>query len=301
MPPSLVPLPVWTNAELKEQRDVAEALFSRTRKEEGPRAFTEMYLRLRPEVESLLAATSDLRRITGDLFLENPGAWQVCRYVCAPPVSQEDLWTLVGASKFKTVPTHLADETAAVIRVVVDPVRFPWIDENRAPSSGERESAIMSTALLWASQQLGTERRGDASKRQELLAGETLAEAGMVRDPSGTPIRFLDDISRNAFSRERRVAGAKCDVPARLGDGRLLALECKVSNGPKNGWKRVVRETGGKAEGWRGAFGSQIATGVVLSGVFDLSCLLQGQDAGVTIFWEHDMNVLKEFVQAANR
>ena len=94
---------------------------------------------------------------------------------------------------------------------------------------------------------------------------------------------------RGGYSRERRLAGAKCDVPARLFDGRLLALECKVSNGPKNGWKRVNREVGGKSDAWRAHFGTQALTGVILAGVFDLSCLVTAQDRGVVILWEHDL------------
>ena len=42
------------------------------------------------------------------------------------------------------------------------------------------------------------------------------------------------------------VYGAKRDVPVRLRDGRLLAIECKVSNGAKNSWKRLNREIAGR-------------------------------------------------------
>ena len=86
----------------------------------------------------------------------------------------------------------------------------------------------------------------------------------------------------------------------RLRDGRLLALECKVSNGPKNSWKRLNREVGGKAERWRAAFGGQLVTGAVLAGVFDLSCLVAAQgDEGVAIYWEHDLTRLITFLSAA--
>lgn len=85
--------------------------------------------------------------------------------------------------------------------------------------------------------------------------------------------------------------------PVRLRDGRLLALECKVSNGPKNSWKRVNREVGGKSEGWRQQFGVMVVTGVVLAGVYDLACLKTAQDnQRVAIFWEHDLSPLADFV-----
>lgn len=71
-----------------------------------------------------------------------------------------------------------------------------------------------------------------------------------------------------------------------------------MSNGPKNGWKRVNREVGGKAETWRGTFGSRALSGLVLAGVFDLSYIKTAQDAGVIIFWERDLTPLRDFVEA---
>lgn len=291
--------PRWTDAELKAARDQAEQLFTQRRREEGPKAFANVYELLRPRVEAVFAATDGFRRLTGKLFIDDPNAWQACRYVCGPPISQEDLWTLVGGPKFRAVPPALAEQTAEAIRTVIDPVRFPWVAERRPPTLVERESAITATALLWAAQQIGTDRRGEASTRQEALTASALSEAGLTLDASRAQIRFLDDMSRGSYSRERPVAGAKCDVPARLLDGRLLALECKVSNGPKNGWKRVNREVGGKAETWRQHFGVQVLTGVVLAGVFDLSCLRTAQESGVVIFWEHDLSPLRQFVASA--
>ena len=230
--------------------------------------------------------------------MTTPKAWQVYRYFCGPPVSQEDLWTLVG-KKFQSVPPDYADDTASAIRDVVDPVRFPWVSECRAPTSAERTAAILATTVLWAAQTLGTFRRGNASVRQEQATAAALAAAGFELDPSRAEISFLDELTRGTFSRERKISGAKCDVPVRLLDGRLLALECKVSNGPKNSWKRVVREVGGKAQGWRSQFGSQVVTGVVLAGAFDRSCLRSAQDLGVMIVWEHDLDPLHSFLEEA--
>ena len=286
----------WTDEEMNAARVHMEGNFTQQRRDEGPRAFARLYAELRPRVEEVFSATDDLRNLTGQVFIDDPDAWQACRYVCGPPISQEDLWTLVGGPKFKRVPAGLAEETAEALRVVVDPVRFVWIAEGRPATLHEKDAALLATTVLWTAQQLGTNRRGEASTRQEAATGEALRRAGLTFDESRTHIQFLDDMQRGTYSRERRVAGAKCDVPVRLPDGRLLALECKVSNGPKNGWKRVNREVGGKAEVWRQQFGQQMLTGVVLAGVFDLSCLRTAQDAGVALFWEHDLSSLSTFI-----
>ena len=127
-----------------------------------------------------------------------------------------------------------------------------------------------------------------------------LSTAGFQSDHSRSEIRVLDDMARGSFSRERRVAGDKCDVPLRLHDGRLLAIECKSSNGPKNGWKRVQREVAGKADAWARAFGTQVVTAAVLAGVYDLAVLSSAQERNVAIFWEHDLAPLIHFAISAN-
>lgn len=287
--------PFWSDSDLKLSRDRAERLFVDYRKEEGPRAFERMYLELRPKVETLLVLSDDLRSFTGEVFRQDPDSWQVARYLTAPPISQEDLWTLVGGPKFRRVPPSIADETADALRVVLDPVRFPWLSVGRSPTETERESAVIATTVLWAAQQVGTARRGEASIRQEQATGEALGLAGLSFDPSRGRVEFVDDMARGTYSRERIVANSKCDVPARLADGRLFTLECKVSNGPKNGWKRVNREVVGKATDWRNQFGGNLVAAVVLSGVFDLAALRSARDHGVTIFWEHDLEPLTEF------
>lgn len=296
----------WQREELEAARREAEARFIRQRRNEGPNAFADVCASVQLEVEAALVATDDLRALDGEVFRGNPALWQVFRYMCGPPISQEDLWTLVGGPKFKTVPASLADDTAEVLRLVIDTVRFPWVSEDRPPTTDERSAAVLATTVLQAAQLLGTTRRGEASLRQEDRTAQALLDAGYRLDPSRTQMSVLDELSRGTYSRERKIAGAferaraaKCDVPVRLRDGRLFAVECKVSNGPKNGWKRVNREVGGKAEAWRQQFGGQVLTGVVLAGVFDLSCLMSAQDAGVVLFWEHDLQPLTDFARAA--
>lgn len=298
MAAALAPPPLWSREELKAARDLREEAFRIAWRAEGPDAVVAACAEMRPLVEAVLAATDNLRRIDGDVFRNDPDVWQLLRYVCAPILSEENFWTLVGSPKSKTVRPEYADEAAEVIVPVVDPVRFPWIKEGRGPTDIESHAAILSTVVLLAAQRVGTGARGGASKRQEAEVAAVLAAAGYSLDASGTRIVFLDELPRGSYSAERRVGGAKCDVPVRLRDGRLLTIECKVSIGPKNGWKRINRETGGKAETWRNHFGTaQVVCAVVIDGVFDLGCLLQAQNKqGVTIFWEHDLKPLAQFL-----
>jgi hypothetical protein len=257
-----------------------------------------VYRELEPKIREAFERTSELRAVTGDALLEDPLLWQVLRYCCAPPISEEDLWTMVG-KKFRRISADIAEDTAEALEPLYDPIRFPWLPQSRAPTAIERDAAVLATTAMYASVMTGTRRRGDVSARQEAAVAEILTSSGFDFDASRSAITVLDALDRGKFSRERKVAGAKCDVPVRLRDGRLLAIECKVSNGPKNGWKRLNREVGGKAERWRGQFGTQIVTAAVLAGTFDVSALVAGQDAGVAIFWEHDLSALVQFVNEA--
>jgi len=256
---------------------------------------------LRPLLDDIFAATDDLRSVTDQVFLDDPYAWQLLRYVCAPVLSEENFWTLVDSPKSKIVRPQYAEEAAEVVRLVLDPTRFPWIEEGRVPTSGELHAAKLATLSLLAAQRVGTSSRLAASVRQEEAVRSVLTAAGYALDERNGRIMYLDDMARGTFSAERRVASAKCDVPVRLRDGRLLAIECKVSIGPKNGWKRMNREIGGKAETWRSHFGAtgSVITAAVIDGVFDLGCLTQAQNRqGVVIFWEDDLRPLAQFLVA---
>lgn len=139
---SLVQPPSWTREELKSARDARESAFRKTWKAEGPEAVVAACDAARPQVEALMRATDDLKRIDGDIFRNDPDAWQLLRYVCAPILSEENFWTLVGSPKSKTVASKYADEAAEVIVPVIDPVRFPWVRERRSPTSEEAYGAL---------------------------------------------------------------------------------------------------------------------------------------------------------------
>jgi hypothetical protein len=104
---------------------------------------------------------------------------------------------------------------------------------DRDPTPAEVDAAILATTTLVPQETLGTKRRGSASRIQEGLVfrhtSRCRPEAGQIAQT----VSALDEIARGDFSRERKVGGAKCDVPIPLNDGRLLVLECKVSNGPR--------------------------------------------------------------------
>ena len=58
---------------------------------------------------------------------------------------------------------------------------------------------------------------------------------------------------------------------------------------------------GAKAADWKKAFGAQVITAAVLSGVYSLGNLITAQDhQDIIIFWAHDLTRLTDFVTEAS-
>lgn len=188
----------------------------------------------------------------------------------------------------------------------LDLLRFPWVSESRDPTLEERDRALRWTAGLWATETVRTRRRVRESREQEQAVISVAEAAGFEPAPlprqRGRPrIERPDEIPAGQYTREINIAGQKCDVPVRLRDGRLLAIECKVSNSEVNSYKRLQRETCGKARGWERDFGRHgVLTAAVLRGVFSPTNVIDAQEAyGVAILWEHDLSPLGSFLAAA--
>jgi hypothetical protein len=143
-----------------------------------------------------------------------------------------------------------------------------------------------------------TYQRNTPARAQEAQVSAALTVAGF--EPARTrSILSLEHIDRGTFtSGECRVGDHKCDRAVRLHDGRLLAIECKVSNSAVNSKKRLNNDVGAKAAAWRKSFGEQLITAAVLAGVYSLGNLTSAQSHdGITILWAHDLDPLIGFVR----
>ena len=225
------------------------------------------------------------------------------RYLAGPPISQDVFDVLAGTAiaKRKRLDVNLAQQAAALLETVLDKTRFRWLFEVplRPPTATEREVAIAWTAGLKTSQEVATELRTESSMRQEQAVANILDSVGFVRR-GGKHITFIDDLERGSYRRETLVAGTKCDIPIRLHDGRLLLIECKVSNTGINSVKRLNQECGGKAAKWRATFGQSAVCTAVLGGVYRLVNLRDAQSADkLALFWEHDLTPLAQFLDKA--
>jgi len=292
--------PRWSIEELESGRQGALAEFIASWGKEGIQRYIDTVEQLSIQIRRLFAATNDLGDLSAATFTGDASLVAAARFVTAPPVSADDLKTLVGGNlSAKTPDTPRAERVAKIVRTAWDPLRFPWLNPRRVATKAERDTAIKWTASIWAIESMRTYKRITSAREQELKVAQALESAGF-QSLEPRRIDALEDLDRGSFTRECRIGDHKSDVPVRLRDGRLLAIECKVSNSAVNSKKRLNNDVGAKASDWKKTFGAQVITAAVLSGVYSLGNLITAQDhQDIIIFWAHDLNRLKEFVTAA--
>lgn len=301
MPPRSLPR-VWTREELAGHRRKSLELFVTWFKAQGNSAYKRAYEEAATAVTELLDATDDLLAF-GPAAVESGSRSrrEAARYLAGPPLSEDDLKAVAGALKlWEASRLH---EFTRVIVDTIDPMRFPWlfVTPRRRPTRSTRDLAIKWTAGLIAASRVSTLRRTEPSKRQEKRVDDALAAAKVgftkVAPRRMSSIRSLDS---GQYCRQSKVAGTRADLSIALFDKqRLLALECKVSNSEVNSYKRLNHEVGNKRRVWQQAFGESCITGAVLAGAFSVENLASAQEAGIYLFWEHDLKSLIEFVRKA--
>lgn len=229
---------------------------------------------------------------------------QALRALAAPPISEDDLDTLLDARVNKTaVRKHqvLADEIGRLLLAALDPHRFPWVLQRRAPTESERHTAIMSTAVLISMNTVYTRRRSDERDQLEGRLEQLLIDKGYTRAPA--PRGGIADVGmlppRGVFMRQCKLGKHNADLVVMLWDGRLLAVECKASNSTVNGEKRLNKEVVADAGDWYEQFGRSNLVAAALRGVFKPGKVMEAQAQGVYLFWWHRIDALADFLDRA--
>ncbi len=292
----------YSHEQLDDARQEALGQFVARRGKEGSRLYEEAFARELDLVTHVFKQTKDLLAFSSAVFEREPSLLWPARYLAAPPISADDLDTLVGGSvaRRRRLDKDSAERAVEILQAAWDPIRFPWIKESRRPTAAERNTALKWTAGILAIERTRTYRRGESSKRQE---GEVVSGLERLHWTKANKRRVddLDDLPRGSFAHRVKLANVECDIAVRLKNGKLLAVECKVSNSAINSIKRLTHEVGDKAARWRTEFGERVVPAAVLAGVFKLVSLIDAQDNHrITLFWEHDLDRLFEFVGPAH-
>lgn len=296
--------PRWDDDRLEDDRQRAIQEFREERINETLGVYISNFERYRTAVENLLASTVDLTALAeqATTVLLDEDLLYAARYLAGPPISVDDLKVLAEVSlspaQIKRNPEN-ARRAVETILLGLDRERFPWVADNRKPTEEERRTAVVASAALIASQRVRTNRANESPAAQQESVKRFLRNAGFS-EISAKPIpNFSVAPEIGQFCGESMLGTRKADVVARLWDGRILAIECKVSNSQLNSIKRLTNDTAVKARVWIEDFGrANVVPCAMLAGVFGLRHLKDSQDRGLTLFWSHSSEELVTFVEA---
>lgn len=271
-------------------RLTAEFVEERRRSEEALAAFYhDAFVKALESVDAVLDRTGDLTRLREDgARLLAEGMLPTLRNMDRPTVSEDDE---AAAAALEYLDRNLNKDL------------FPWLGRGVRPSAEQRHAARVAVAALMAEQRTKTEMRGASSKVQEGAVRQALVDGCGMALTDGPSFNLVSEGPRpgEVFRRETRVAGTKADVVLGLFDGRIMCLECKVSNSEVNSYKRLNHEVIDKVAKWTGEFGRQCVPGAVLKGCFKASNLVSAQGEGAFLFWSSSLDSLVDFVNETKR
>jgi len=299
--------PSWKVDQLDTDSQLAIARFREERMKEPLEDYLQAFDQVRATVEDLLEMTVDLSKLSDSAVkvLTDPAMLEAIRYLPGPPISKDDLEILAEAG---LAPKTLLNDPAMAKRVVdtillgLDRNRFPWVAEDREPTEAERGAAAMASAALIASRRVMTKRQNESKDEEEAAVADRLKAEGFKQVAPRT-IKTLDQApAAGEFCGESMFGSRKADLVVRLWDGRVMPLECKVSNSSTNSIKRLNNDAAVKATIWLNEFGTaQTVPAAVLAGVFKTRNLEAAQQRGLTIFWAHDLDKLIDFIRATRK
>lgn len=249
------------------------------------------------QTDNLFALKSKGKRLLID------GLLSVLRNMDRPTVSEDDFKNLsdtgtAAAGRFQD--EQLSSAALEYLARNLNTDIFPWIETGEQPTNNQKHAACVAVSALIAEQQTKTLMRGQSSHAQEKTVRGTLVNECGMRIVDGHDFTLFSDgpSPGDIFKRETKVHGTKADVVFGLFDGRIMCLECKVSNSEVNSYKRLNHEAVDKVAKWREAFGKQCVSGAVLQGCFKTSNLLAAQEEGAYLFWSVNLSELVKFVNS---
>jgi|UPI000716B9A7 hypothetical protein len=297
----------WTASEMAQDAHAAVSAFRWARLGEPLALWKATFRASRREVRAVFREL-DLRapqrihsRQIAQLYRMQLG--DALRYLAAPPISADDLKVLAD-STLSGAALRKPSQARSVLRTIqqtLDPFRFQWVITARRPSPAEWKAAIVATASLLTYQRVATIRRNADKDDQERAVKAYLRDVLGLREEAPRKIDTMRDTPPpGSFCGESEVDGRKADIVVSLHDGRLLLIECKVSNSALNSVKRLNNDAAAKAAHWIKAFGvSQVVPAAMLSGVFKTRHLAHAQDQqSLALFWAHRLEDLGAFVNA---
>lgn len=221
----------WTVEEFRKDASAAKDIFRNERTDEPLERYSEFFDAFTPIFGELIDELDAIRDSDGAeplaQLMRNTNKKTAFRYLTAPPISEDDLKVLAYAklsAKALRADPDSAKRVRDIVLHILDPHRFPWVQEGRQPSETEREIAIVSSAALVAAKKVETERRGKARSEQELAVKNLLIGLGYSQVPKRSMPLLEDAPALNEFCDESNLGGTRADLVVKLHDRRVMPI-----------------------------------------------------------------------------
>lgn len=259
----------------------------------------------RRDVANALRASAYLSDMVAALRINSRHS-AVFRHLMAPPLSQ-DQFKLICPEYSKQAENNGKPIEASSARIVVDailprldPGFVSWMAAGRSPRRQEVRTVLKVAAALIAQQRFATARRTRYAFEQESAVIQLLESEGWMRQKSGI-VAVGASVQPKHFMHKTRFATktlpAEVDIACGLKNTIVLAMECKVTNDETNSVKRI-NDVLKKAEAWKTHWGSFVRTAALLEGVVAAKDVQRLADADVEVFWSHDLEAFRDWLQA---
>ena len=159
----------WSPREVLQDAKQAKELFRQRRLEEPKERYLEAFQSLEQAnkrvvelLPGLLADPVDPHLVSS--LVQDEDLLTALRYLGAPPISTDDLETLLGNTLAPTLIAHDSERAKSLVHIlhrILDPKRFPWIYENRSASTSEKKAAVLASSVAASAQRVQTSRRSD--------------------------------------------------------------------------------------------------------------------------------------------
>ncbi|MEK6803274.1 MAG: XamI family restriction endonuclease [Nitrospirota bacterium] len=304
----------WSDAQIEKDAKLAKEIFRQKRFQEPKERYLKAFEELEQANKKVIALLPQILADPVDpeliaSLVQEEHLLTALRYLGAPPISTDDLRTMIDSTLAYTYIATNPDRAGMirdVIRRILDPRRFPWIYENRAPTPIEEKAAVLASSVAASAQRTQTARRSDERDAVEGAAKAILISLRFqqVRSPRHGIQTLLggDAPKPGYFMVSCKVGDHNGDIVAGLYDGRILALECKASNSELNSRKRINKEVAVDAASWIRKFGEQnIVPAAAIQGLFKPKYLIEAQETPVVFFWAHRLQDLQKFIRSTKR
>jgi XamI restriction endonuclease len=283
----------------------AKALYLDGQSIEGAIADWRFAIRAARRTAAAALRASDFLRDIPAALMSSGEHLLALRQVLAPPISQDQFKLICNdyskniENKCKPFSKKAAENIAKTIIERLDKGVAGWHSRGQRPGRRELETFLRVSATLIGLQKLSTARRKRLASEQEYAVILMLENEGWSKLPS----RLIDSraaVPPRHFMHKTRFATAtttpqEVDIACGLKDSYVLAMECKVTNDETNSVKRV-NDILKKAAAWRTHWGSFVFTAALLQGVIAPKDIQRLSDAGVVVFWSHEIGEFRDWL-----